>query len=144
MTTTPNAKRTLGELGWVSQGTGFDELDDFTFYLEPKVVGGPVESPAGWHLVKVLDVKDAQFQNFDDPQTRNLTLRLYMKNKLNDYVVELRKNHFEVAVYEDELNRHFQKEADYIAELNIKARQQDSITRQRVEDMQKWITPPQE
>ena len=140
----PDAKHTLGELGWVSQGTGFDELDDFTFYLEPEVIGGPVESPAGWQLVKVLDVKDAQLQNFDDSQTRRFALRLYMKNKLNDYVVDLRKSHFEVAVYEDELNRHFQKEADYIAELNIKAKQQDSITRQRVEDMQKWITPAQQ
>ena len=27
----PNAKSTLGEMGWVSQGTGFKELDDFTF-----------------------------------------------------------------------------------------------------------------
>ena len=137
----PNAKRTLGEMGWVRQGTGYDELDDFTFYLEPEVIGGPVESPAGWHLVKVLDVRDAQFQNFDDPQTRNLTLRLYIKNKFNDYVVDLRKNHFKVAVYDDELNRQFQKEADYIAALTIKAKQQDSVTKQRVEEMQKWITP---
>ncbi len=63
-------KRTLGEMGWVSQGTGFKELDDFTFNLEPEVVSEPVESPAGWHLVKVLDVNDAQLQDFDDPQTR--------------------------------------------------------------------------
>ena len=83
----------------------------------------------------------ALFQNFDDPQTRNLTLRLYMKNKFNDYVVDLRNNHFKVAVYDDELNRQFQEEADYIAALTIKAKQQDSVTKQRVEEMQKWITP---
>jgi hypothetical protein len=138
----PNAKSTLGEMGWVSHGTGFEKLDDFTFNLEPEVVAGPVESPAGWHLVKVLDVNDAQFQNFDDPQTRKLTLRLYMQNKFNDYVVDLRKNHFKLAVYEDELNRHFQKEADYIAALTVKAKEQGSITEQRMQDMQKWITPP--
>ena len=138
-----NAKHTLGELGWVSQGSGFAELDEFTFNLEPEVIGGPVESPAGWQLVKVLDVRDAQLQNFDDPQVRRLTLRMYMKNKFNDYVVDLRKNHFEVAVYDDELTRYFQNEADYIAELSIKAKEQDSITKQRVEEMQKWITPAQ-
>ena len=138
----PNAKNTLGEMGWVNQGTGFAELDDFTFNMEPETIGGPVESPAGWHLVKVLDVSDAKHQNFDDPQTHKLTLRLYMKNKFNDYVVDLRKNHFEVAVYDDELTRRFQKEADYIAELTVKSKQQGSITQQRVEDMQKWITPP--
>jgi peptidyl-prolyl cis-trans isomerase C len=138
----PNAKRTLGEVGWVSQGTGFDELDDFTFNLEPEVVSEPVESPAGWHLVKVLDVNDALYEDFDDPQVRQLTLRLHMQNKFNDYVQDLRKNHFDVAVYEDELNRNFQKEADYIAKLTVKAKEQDSVTEQRLQDMQKWITPP--
>jgi len=138
----PNAKRTLGDMGWVSQGTGFDELDDFTFNLEPEVVSDPVESPAGWHLVKVLDVNDAQLQNFDDSQTRQATLRLYMQKKFNDYVVDLRQNKFDVAVYDDELNKHFQKEADYIAELTLKSKKAGSVTQQRVEDMQKWIAPP--
>jgi parvulin-like peptidyl-prolyl isomerase len=138
----PNAKRTLGEMGWVSQGTGFKELDDFTFNHELEVVSEPVESPAGWHLVKVLDVNDAQNQNFDDPQVRNLTLRLYMRNKINDYVIDLRKNHFEVAVYEAELNRNFQNEADYIAKLTLKSKEAGSVTQQRLEDMQKYIVAP--
>jgi parvulin-like peptidyl-prolyl isomerase len=138
----PNAKSTLGDMGWVSHGTGFKELDDFTFNLEPEVVSDPVESPAGWHLVKVLDVNDAQLQDFDDPQTRQATLRLYMQKKFNDYVVDLRKNQFEVAVYQDELNRQFQKEADYIAALNVKAKEKGSITEQRMEEMQKYIAPP--
>jgi parvulin-like peptidyl-prolyl isomerase len=138
----PNAKRTLGEMGWVSQGTGFKELDDFTFNHELEVVSEPVESPAGWHLIKILDVNDAQYQNFDDPQVSRLTLRLYMKKKFNDYVIDLRKNHFEVAVYQDELNRQFQKEADYIAALNVKAKEKGSITEQRMEDMQKYIIAP--
>ena len=138
----PNAKRTLGDMGWVSQGSGFAELDDFTFNLEPEVISDPVESPAGWHLVKVLDVNDAQLQNFDEAQTRQATLRLYMQKKFNDYVVDLRQNQFDVAVYDDELNKLFQKEADFIAELNVKAQQQDSVTRQRVEELQKYIAPP--
>jgi len=92
----------------------------------------------------VLDVTDALYQEFDDPQVQQLTLRLYMQNTFNDYVKDLRLNQFEVAVYEDELNRNFQKEADYIAELTVKAKQQDSVTEQRLQDLQKWITPPAE
>ena len=65
-----------------------------------------------------------------------------MKNKFNDYVIDLRKNHFQVAVYQDELNRQFQKEADYIAALNVKAKEKGSITEQRMEDMQKYIIAP--
>jgi peptidyl-prolyl cis-trans isomerase C len=138
----PTAKNNLGELGWVSQGTGFEGLDEFTFNLEPEVVGGPVETPAGWQLMKVLDVNDAQFQSLEDPQARKHTYRLYIKNRFDDYVVDLRKNHFKVAVFEDELNRQFQKEADYIAELTEKAKQKDSVTGKRIEEMQKWIEPP--
>jgi len=138
----PNAKRTLGDMGWVSQGTGFEGLDEFTFNLEPEVLSDPVESPAGWHLVKVLDVIDAQFENFDDPQTRQLVFRAYMKDKFDDYVVDLRKNHYEVVVYNDELNRQFQNEADFIAELEKKAQKEGSVTQQRTEELQKWIEVP--
>ena len=138
----PNAKHTLGDMGWVSQGTGFAGLDEFTFNLEPEVVSSPVESPAGWHLVKVLDVVDAQFENIDDPQTHQLVFRAYMKDRYNDYVVDQRKNHYDVAVYDEELQRQFQREADFIAELNVKARQQGSVTEKRVEELQKWITKP--
>jgi parvulin-like peptidyl-prolyl isomerase len=137
----PNAKTTLGEMGWVKQGTGFPGLDDFTFNLEPDTIGGPVESPAGWHLIKVLDVMDAQYDNIDDPQTHQLTLHRYMQEKFNNYVVGLRKNDFKVVVYQDELTRNFQKEADMIAELNMKARQEGSVTEQRQKDLQKYMEP---
>jgi len=140
----PNAKRTLGDMGWVSQGTGFKELDDVTFSLEPDVVGGPVESPAGWHLVKVLDVLDARYENIEDAETRKLTQRMYLKEKLNNYVIDLRKNRFDVVVYDDELTRQVQKEADFIAELNKKAAQPGSVSEERLKDMQKWIVPPPE
>ena len=120
----PNAKQTLGEMGWVSQGTGFPELDDFTFGLEPDVIGGPVESPAGWHLVKVLDVTDAKYENLDDPETRKRTKKMYLDEKLSQYVIDLRTHSFEVAVYDDVLIHQFQQQADYIAELNKKAVQE--------------------
>ena len=47
-------------------------------------------------------------------------------------------------MYEAELNRHFQNEADYIAALTVKAKEQGSITEQRLQGMQKWITPAAE
>ena len=138
----PAAKRTLGEMGWVSQGSGFDELDDFTFNLEPDTVSDPVQSPAGWHLIKVLDVRDAQMQDFDEPQTRRKTLRSYMKQKLDEYVINLRKNHFKVAVFDDVLHQRFQEEADMVAQLSAKAQKKDSVTEKRIEDLQKWIGKP--
>ena len=137
----PTAKQSLGDMGWVSRGSGFPELDEFTFFLEPEVLGGPVESPAGWHLVKVLDVQDAQLINMGEPQTRRTTLRLYMGDKLDNYVIDLRKNDFKVAVNEEELTRQFKREAEYIAKLTEQAAQEGSVTSERQTELEKLIAP---
>jgi parvulin-like peptidyl-prolyl isomerase len=138
----PGAKRNLGDMGWVKQGAGVDALDKFIFELEPDVLSAPVESPAGWHLLKVLEESDAQFANFDDPQTQNRTLRAYMQSKFTDYIADLRKNQFKVVVYDDELNRQLQKEADDIAELDKKAEQRGLKTEQPVEELHQWMVKP--
>ncbi|MGB5519801.1 MAG: peptidylprolyl isomerase [Gammaproteobacteria bacterium] len=101
----PDARRTLGDLGWVSRGSGYQQLEDVSFGLEPGAVGGPVESPAGWHLVMVLDVSPARYQNFDEEQTRQRSFKAYMQERFDDYVENLRQRQFEVVVYEGELQR---------------------------------------
>ena len=111
----PNAKRTLGDFGWVAKGSGFPELDAVTFALEPDTLSGPVESPAGWHLVKVTDVRDAHFTDIEDEETRTVTRRRLLKEKMEQYVVHLRKQDFPVTVYEDNMNRLFKEEAQWIA-----------------------------
>ena len=74
-----------------------------------------MESPAGWHLVKVIDVRDARFTDVTEPETRKATRRLLLKQKLNDYVVGLRTDRFPVVVYDDNLKRLFREEAQWIA-----------------------------
>jgi len=137
-----NARHTQGDMGWISKGTEFGGLEELIFKLRPEVVSDPVESQAVWHLVKVLAVVAAQVENLDNPQTRERAFRAYMQDRLHNYLVDLRKNYYEVAVYEDELQRQFQREADFIAELSAKDQQEGSATEQRIEEMQKWITQP--
>ena len=48
--TAPDAAISSGKIGWVSKDSGFSGLDEVTFSLAPNEIGGPVESPAGWHL----------------------------------------------------------------------------------------------
>ena len=111
----PNAKQTLGDFGWVAKGTGFPGLDKVTFALGFDELGGPVESPAGWHLVKVLDTRSSAFTDFDEEDTRTVARRSFLKQQLGDYVKELRKDEFPVVVYEENLNRMFHDEAQWIA-----------------------------
>jgi len=108
----PNAKTNLGELGWVPQGSGFVDLDKVTFDLNPNEIGGPVMSPAGWHLVRVLDVRDGQFGDIDNPETWRQTRRLLLHEQENSYVSDLRRTTFTVEVYDDVFNRLTQEEVD--------------------------------
>ena len=138
-----NAKRDLGEVGWVFQGDTAPALDEAIFALGPGDISAPVETPAGWHLVTVQDVREAEHDDFDDPATRKLTRRRYLDEKLNEYVVDLRKNEFPVEVYQDVLLQLAQQEADMVTELAEKAEQPGSITEQRVKELGKMLNPQQ-
>jgi parvulin-like peptidyl-prolyl isomerase len=135
----PGAKQQLGEVGWVAAGRAQPALDELIFKLGPGELGGPAESTEGWHLVKVLDVSDAKFDDFEDAATQKLTRRRYIHDQLDTYVMGLRQDDFEVEVYEDNLVRLAQKEADMIARLTEQAAQPGSRTERRVEELKKLI-----
>ncbi len=107
------AKDTLGEIGWVTEGTGFPELDELAFSVEPGKIGGPVETPNGWHLVKVQDVDEALFDDIEDEETRKLVRRHILKEKLAAYVVDLRMREFPVEVDDKKLSYLMQKEVEW-------------------------------
>jgi hypothetical protein len=138
----PNAKYTQGDMGWISKGSGLEGLEEMIFNMQPEVVSEPVELRAGWGLLKVLAVVEAQPESLDNPQTRERAFRAYMQDRLNDYVVELRKNRFKVVVYNDELQRQFKREADFIAELNRKEQMENPGSVQPLEELQKYIATP--
>ncbi len=135
----PGAKQNLGEVGWIAQGRAQPALDEVIFKLEPGEIGGPVESTEGWHLFKVLDVSDAKFDDFKDAETRKLTRRRYIHQQLDDYVMALRKDQFTVDVYENNMVRLAQKEADMVARLMEQSTAPGSRTEQRVEEFNKLI-----
>lgn len=135
----PKAKQTLGEMGWVAKGTGFPALDELTFSLKPDEIGGPVKSPAGWHLVKVEDVRAAQFQDPADPNTHRIARRNLIRDRLNKYVADLRLNTFKVEVYQDRLNDAFRTEAAWVAQLEQKAKAPDSLTEKRTEELMEQL-----
>ncbi len=137
----PNAKQTLGEMGWVVKGTGFPELDKATFSLDLDTLSDPVESPAGWHLVKVLDMRDAELEDIMNETTRKTTRRRYLQEKMNEYVVNLRKNEFPVVVYEENIDRLFKAEAEWVAALEEKARQSPEETQKRLDETTKFMKP---
>jgi len=137
----PDAKQNLGEIGWVGQGKLKPELDAVVFELGPGEIGGPVQAGGLWHVVTALDIRDAQNADIENEATRKYTRRMYVHEKLNDYVVDLRKNSFKVEVYEDVIIRLAQQEADMVKQLIEQAGDPNSVTQQRIEEMQKLMTP---
>ena len=135
----PDAKQNLGELGWVPQGKLKPELDDTVFELGPAEIGGPVEAGGLWHIVTVQDLRDAQNADLEEAGTRKLAMRKYIHDKLNEYVVNLRKNDFKVEVYEDVIIRLAQQEADMVKQMAEQAQDPGSVTQQRLEEMQKLL-----
>jgi peptidyl-prolyl cis-trans isomerase C len=139
----PGAKQNLGEIGWVSRGRGWPELDDVIFALGPGEIGGPVKTPAGWNLLLVQDVREALLDDIKQQQTRRQTRRRYIHDKLNEYVINLRKTEFPVEVDEEKLVQLAQQEADMVKQLAERAAQPGSITEQRVQELQKYLTSPE-
>lgn len=133
----PDAAKTLGQIGWVSEGTGFPELDKETFMLGPNEIGGPVKTPAGWQLVRVLDQRDAQYDNIADENTRNRTRRLYLDEKLNQYVVDLRKEKYAVEINEEMINKLAQQEVDWYQEMLQKAQKSPEEVIEEIKRLQR-------
>jgi peptidyl-prolyl cis-trans isomerase C len=137
-----NAKQDLGEVGWVKQGEVVPALDQVIFTLGPDEIGGPVETPAGWHLVKVIEVQEAKFTDISDATTHNQARRRYLHEKMDAYTAELRKHEFPVEVYQERLVQLEQQEADMVKSLAEKAKQPGSVTQKRIKEMQKFMQPP--
>lgn len=137
-----NAKQNLGEVGWLNRGEMVPALDQAIFTLEPGSISSPVESPAGWHILTVLEVKDAKFTDIADAATHKLTLRSYLQEKLDAYTAELRKNQFTVQVYQDRLLALSQQEASMVKELAEKAGEPGSVTQKRIKEMKELMRPP--
>lgn len=140
---TPTAKQDLGEVGWVERGTALPALDEAIFSLGPGELGGPVETPAGWHIVSVTDIREAQHQDIRNHETRNLTRRKLIHGKLNEYVINLRKQgQYPIEVREDVMVRLAQQEADLVGQLAEQAAEPGSITRQRIEELREQMHLP--
>lgn len=106
----PKAQCTMGDFGWVIRGSGHPPLDELVFELEPGMLGGPVASPAGWHLVRVVEVREGLLGNLDEAQTRETARRLLTEQRLHDYLAGLREARFPVVIFEAQLRDLFQNE----------------------------------
>ncbi|UCB54485.1 MAG: peptidylprolyl isomerase, partial [Thiotrichales bacterium] len=135
----PQGRHTQGNIGWITRGTLSEPLEPLIFTLSPDVISEPVEANANWHLIKVVQVTEAKLEKLENPQTRQRAFRAYMRDRFDNYVVDLRKNDFKVTVYQDELQHQFRREAEFIGALD-EQQQEAATVEERIEELQEKIS----
>ena len=121
----------------MTEGPGFPELSEIPFLLEAGESGGPVKSPSGWHLVRVLDQRDAQHKNIVDMETRKKTRRMYLDDKLDQYVINLRKESFPVEIDDTLMSKLSQQEVDWYQQKLEKAQKSPEEVIEQIEQLRK-------
>ncbi len=84
-----------GDLGWVSQGTGFvPEFFNTLMTLQKGQVSDPVKSEFGWHVIKVDDIRPLKLPTFEefmtDPRAPASLRRRIQEERLQDMLKELK------------------------------------------------------
>jgi len=111
------------------------------FALGPGEIGGPVQVDKAWHIMRVLDVREAQREKLEEERTRKAAWRRYVHAKMDEYTVNLRENEFKVEVYEDRIVQLAQQEADMVRQLAEKAQAPGSVTQERLKELQELLKP---
>ena len=57
-----------GDLGWFVRSDMVPEFGDAVFSMEPGTISEPVETPFGWHLIKLEELRDRKPPAFEEVQ----------------------------------------------------------------------------
>lgn len=79
-----------GEIGYISKGQVFPEVEKAVYNTKVDGITEPIKSPSGWHIIKVLDIKQRVIPEFDKIKTQ---LDQQVATKIvNDHIKDLSKS----------------------------------------------------
>ena len=80
-----------GDLGWVSPGDTVPEFEDAMNALQPGQISGAVQSGFGWHLIQVLERRNADVSLEQKKQQARMAIRAFKSDEAyQDWLRQLR------------------------------------------------------
>jgi len=78
-----------GDLGFFTRGRMVKPFEEAAFALDVGEVSEPVETPFGWHIIRVEEKRDQPLPAFD--QVKEIIIAQLLQKKAQDVVTDLRK-----------------------------------------------------
>lgn len=97
--TDPGSGSKGGDLSFFSRKQMVPAFSDLAFKLKPGEMGGPVKTQFGYHLIKVLEVKNQKFEELTQENTRTIRTAI-----INDEIEKL-KSKGKVTINEEALKK---------------------------------------
>lgn len=90
-----------GELGFVEKGSMLQPVEEVAFKLKVGEMSGIIESPAGYHIIQILDKRGAGIKSFQSVRAEIIEeiTKEKSEKKFEEWITELRKkSHVEIRL----------------------------------------------
>lgn len=90
--TDTGSKNNGGDLGWFTTSRMVPPFANAVKGMKKGDISEPVQTQYGWHVIELVDTRDAQPPAFDNPQVQQQLKDVLERKKLQDYVADLHKD----------------------------------------------------
>jgi len=81
-------------MGYIGKGQMMKKIDEVIFSLQPGEISETIETPVGYHVFKIVEVKEAGAESFDEArmQIENYLFQEKAKERFDEWMTNLKEN----------------------------------------------------